>query len=301
MKSNHKLLVIVVTYNAMKWIDKCLGSVIGSQCKPDIYVVDNGSTDDTINYIIEHYPNIIFYQSKENLGFGKGNNLGLKYALDNEYDYVYLLNQDAWVFHDTFDKLMEIFDRNTGYGIISPIQCQANLHTVDKNFMFNTFNIKNSSEFLNDLYFGNTKDLYEVSFVMAAHWMLSRDCLLKVGGFSPTFPHYGEDGNYIHRVKFHGMKIGIVPFLNVVHDREYRVESWKKKIYMTYIFSLIYFSNIQLSASKRFFFAFKYSVKQTLRLKSLAPLYQFFKVLSRIGEINTNNSKSKQIGTTFLK
>ena len=51
-----KTLVIIVTYNAMKWIDRCLGSVQSSLVGTDTFVVDNGSTDGTQEYINEHYP-----------------------------------------------------------------------------------------------------------------------------------------------------------------------------------------------------------------------------------------------------
>lgn len=297
----HKLLVIVVTYNAIKWIDKCFTSVLTSSCNPDLYVLDNGSTDGTISYIKERYPEIIFIESKENLGFGKGNNEGLKYAIENNYDYVYLLNQDAWVFKDTFEKLMNIFDKNIDYGIISPIQCQANLNHIDKNFLMNTFISQSSLNFLDDLYFKSTKELYEVPFIMAAHWMISKKCLLNVGGFSPTFPHYGEDCNYVHRIIYHKYKIGMTPYINVVHDREFRIESLKKKIYMIYIYNLIYLSDIRQSVIYRHFFVLKFTFKKVLELKTFAPFKCYLKSLSQIRLININNRKSQQAGISFIE
>ena len=76
------LLVIIVTYNAMKWVDRCFDSLIDSTYPNDVFVVDNGSTDGTQDYIKSKYPNVIFVQSGENLGFGKANNLGFKYAIE---------------------------------------------------------------------------------------------------------------------------------------------------------------------------------------------------------------------------
>ncbi len=75
-----KILVIIVTYNAMQWAERCFASLRKSTVKPDMLVVDNGSNDGTQEYIQQHFPEVIFHQSRDNLGFGKANNLGLHYA-----------------------------------------------------------------------------------------------------------------------------------------------------------------------------------------------------------------------------
>ncbi|MDE7397344.1 MAG: glycosyltransferase, partial [Muribaculum sp.] len=95
-----KILSIIVTYNGMRWIDRCIKSVLDSSISTDIYVIDNFSTDNTVEHIKKMYHRVMVYETNENLGFGKANNIGLKYALDNSYDYVYLLNQDAWIEQD---------------------------------------------------------------------------------------------------------------------------------------------------------------------------------------------------------
>ena len=76
-----KLYVIIVTYNAMKWIDRCLSSVITSTIKSKIVVIDNNSTDNSVEYIKENFNEVIILPNNKNLGFGKANNLGIKYAL----------------------------------------------------------------------------------------------------------------------------------------------------------------------------------------------------------------------------
>ena len=78
-----KVLVIVVTYNALQWIDKCLVSLLNSTIPVDCIVIDNMSTDDTVKYIKESYQWVHLVVSEKNLGFGQGNNIGLQYAIDN--------------------------------------------------------------------------------------------------------------------------------------------------------------------------------------------------------------------------
>lgn len=224
-----KLLVIIVTYNAMRWIDRCLGSV----AEWDVFVVDNGSTDGTQEYIKKNYGKVIFRQSETNLGFGRANNVGLQYALDKGYDYVYLMNQDAWVMPDAISALVSVSKKYPEYGILSPMHFQANMKHLDYNFGRYVTQWKWSHEMLEDWYYKRlTKEVYDISFTNAAHWLISRKCLMVVGGFSPVFPHYGEDNNYIDRLFYHKYKLGVVCNAIAVHDRENRSKNKQKELYL---------------------------------------------------------------------
>lgn len=236
------VLVIIVTYNGLKWMKKCLDSVRQSSIPLDTIIIDNGSTDGTQDFIKEEYPEMKFIQSDKNLGFGKANNIGMQYALDNDYDYIYLLNQDAWIFPDTIQILIDCHKRNPQYGILSPFQMEANLKHLD--FNFNTHVCSHCKDFVDDAYLNRLQDIYSVPMVMAAHWLISKECLHKVGGFSPTFPHYGEDNNYADRAQYHNLLVGIVPKAKAVHDRENRKITNSQEIYRNYIGSLIIISNI---------------------------------------------------------
>jgi len=242
----YKILVIIVSYNAMKWAERCYNSLRNSSASCDVITIDNGSTDGTQDFIRKNYPEVILVENKENMGFGKANNIGLQKALDDKYDYAYLLNQDAWVLPTTFEALIKVSEVHPEYGILSPMQMRADeIHFEDKfgNFVlpyYQTF----APHLLEDLYFNRHEDVYETSFVMAAHWLISAKCLSTVGGFSPTFPHYGEDVNYIHRTNYWKMKIGIVPLAKAIHDRNDSKWSKEKEIYVNdYIGTLVSISN----------------------------------------------------------
>lgn len=297
-----KLLIIIVTYNAMKWAKRCFDSLQTSSVVPDVFVVDNGSTDGTQTFVQNNYPEVIFQQSETNLGFGAANNIGLKYALDNNYDYVYLLNQDAWVMTDTFEKLIKISQNNPEFGLISPMQMNADLYHIDKNFCSNIFSYY-KQEIINDIYNRNLKYIYETTpFVMAAHWFLTRKCIQKVGLFSPTFKHYGEDNNYAHRIVYHGFKIGITPQLKVVHDRGERVDSFEKIMYLYYISFLVALSN-PLNISNFITIAEK-SAKcfyLILKFKSLKPIFYFWKIIFSITMILKNKKISQNKSCAFCE
>jgi GT2 family glycosyltransferase len=188
-------------------------------------VVDNASNDGTVEYIKEHYPEIHLMESGKNLGFGRANNLAMRYALDNGCDYVFLLNQDAWVEPDTFEKLLEIHQQHSEYGILGPVQVNAErtrVHGSVIKFLVNPNNV--NLDMFSDFLMGTIDDVYPVAEINAAAWLLPRKTLETVGGFDPIFLHYGEDWNYLSRVLYHKLRVGLTPHIQVVHDCKEHVD-----------------------------------------------------------------------------
>lgn len=221
MKVRSRCCAIIVTFNGAEWIRKCISSLQDGSVKVDVVIVDNGSTDETKDFAKE-FQNIHLIENKENLGFGKANNLALKYAYEEGYDSFFLLNQDAWVEEDTIYQLQKFLSKNPKFGILSPIHMNGTGGNLDAGFERYMY-FRKSSGFYRDFRQNKLKkDIYEVSFVNAAAWMISRKCLSKVGLFHPLFDHYGEDDNFIHRVKDKKLKIGVLGSTRIYHDRESR-------------------------------------------------------------------------------
>ncbi len=290
-----KVLIIIVTYNGEKWIEQCIQSALNSSIPVDIFVVDNGSTDSTLEILKRYGCKIVLTKTDTNLGFGKANNLGLQYAIEKEYDYVYLLNQDAYLEPNTIEEMLNISQKHPEFGVLSPFQMEANKIHLDKNFVRIAFKWQFNSHIAEDLYFSNTNEVYELPIVMAAHWLISKDCLKKVGGFSPTFAHYGEDNNYCDRIYYHGMKVGIVPSARGIHDREYRTESKDKFMYVSaYMGILRVLSNPNqrdLFQKLAYSYAFIFS-----HYISFAPISCLAKILVRWREVKKNREISKGNG-----
>lgn len=224
MNKQPKIFVIVVTYKGQQWYDRCFTSLRESDMPVETIVIDNGN-DGTTEYLKEHFPEITILPNTENLGFGKANNMGMRYALDHGCDYVFLLNQDAWIFPDTMEQLVAAAEANPEYGIVAPVQCNKEMtKALDGviQFLINPDNV--NRELFSDLMMGTVKDIYPVAEINAAAWLLPRKTLEIVGGFDPIFLHYGEDWNYLSRVLYHGMKVGLMPKVHVVHDCVDRVE-----------------------------------------------------------------------------
>ena len=226
------VLVIIVTFNALKWIQRCLRSVEKSSFPADVVVIDNGSTDGTLPLIRTDFPGTRIIETGENLGFGAANNLGLRIALDEGYGFAYLLNQDAWLEKDTLEKLLAA--HKPEWGILSPMQLNAGGRR-DKRFD------KKCGKYIDAAIRGYHNDqlVVEVPFVMAAHWLVSRKAIETVGGFSPAFRQYGEDDNWIHRLHWHKLYCGVVPAARAVHDRGGRRLSRDKKLQLKCIATVV--------------------------------------------------------------
>lgn len=221
MEVNYKIFVIIVTYKGQRWYDRCFTSLRNSDIPVQTVVIDNASNDGTVEYIREHFPEIYLIESKENLGFGRANNLGMRYALDNGCDYVFLLNQDAWLdTPDTLKKMVEIYEQHPEYGVLTPMHVDANKQHLNISLNSKHDNI----ELLSDLYLAKTKDVYTITYANAAAWLLSRKTLETIGGFCPLIFHYGEDDDYMNRLSYHNIPLGLCPSEIVIHDKEIRID-----------------------------------------------------------------------------
>ena len=289
-----KVLVIIVTYNGMKWLGRCLSSVRESSLKADIFVVDNGSTDGSVEYIRSNFPEARLQVAERNLGFGAANNMGLRYAIDKGYEFVYLLNQDAWLEDETLRLLVDASESNPDYGILSPLQVNGTSSALDTNF--SRFYPESLPQFPSVV--PMPEGVCEVRFAMAAHWLMTRRCLLTVGLFSPTFFHYGEDSNYVDRLHYHRLKIGIVPRAIAIHDREFRQHTIATRQREFGSYGLIYLSNPN---SRLRYPRWLYHIAQTLlRSPQAISLTTILDTVKSLGDISRNRRESKNMGA-FIK
>lgn len=302
-----KVYAIIVTFNGAKWVDKCLSSLKDTTIPISTIVIDNNSKDGTRNIIKEKYPEVDLIPCNENLGFGKANNLGIKRAYEAGADYFFLLNQDAWVERETIEKLIDAHKKEPDFGVISPIHLNGNGDALDLQFS-NYIIPKYCPNLYSDVFVKRIKkSIYEVNFVNAAAWLISRRCIEDVGGFSPAFFHYAEDNNYIHRVRFHGMKVGIHPLTCIYHDRELRENLFLKQDSISNFVreKVLYYSNpfncndisLEIKQLK------KMSINFLLKLKINSFNIQRRKI-NLLGKVTPVIRKSKEIsiqkGLSFL-
>ena len=119
-----RLSVIIVNYNVKHFIEQCLLSVRKAMegIDGDVWVVDNNSVDGSQQMLREKFPDIHLIESKENLGFSRGNNLAIRQA---EGEYILLLNPDTIVEEATFRKCLDFMDAHADAGALGGVSVKA--------------------------------------------------------------------------------------------------------------------------------------------------------------------------------
>lgn len=271
-----KLLVIVVTYNSMRWLERCLSSI---PAWADVYAFDNDSTDGSADFVKAHYPKAKLVRSAENLGFSRPNNLGMQWAIDHGYDYVYLMNSDAWLEAGALEILVTASEAHPQYGVLSPLQMTDGYKELDKQFAKRCPVVAGH-------------DVYDVRRVMAAHWLVPVAVIKRIGFFAEDlFPHWGQDDEWCQRLYFYGLKVGVVEEARGVHDRAYRqdpVETLVKRNY--YTGSLVRLCNPARSIFLTFLFILPFTFVKALKYRSLLPFKYFRQLVQNLPLVRAHRS-----------
>lgn len=308
-----KIAVIIVTYNGMKWIEECFNNLLKSSIPVTLIVVDNSSNDGTIDYIKKNYKEIILFQQKKNVGFGQANNIGISYSINEKADYIFLLNQDAFVEKDTIKNLVNTAFHNPQFGIISPIQLDYSGKLLE-NYFFKFMAKDLSRTFYSDFVLKNElKEIYNVDFVQAASWLIPATTIKKIGGFDPIFFHYGEDDNYCQRVLFHDLKIGVVSNAYIRHDSTIHdteiIARFSEKFYAKYKKDLgVLYANINkpfdtsgiLKERKKIYLQILFNLFKLNfnKVKGFKKKLSIFKLT--INQIEISRKKNQMVNTHYL-
>ena len=227
-----EIYVVAVCRNEERYIENFILSLIRSTYPVHIVIVDNASSDNTAAITEKYLTDIVLLRQNENTGFGVANNIGIQYALNHGADYLFLLNVDMTIAPDTVFKLMNTAGAHPEYGIISPVCLNFSKDRLESMF-YESLTVKDALKkdvrlYISELYMKktHTQDIYDISFINAAHWFMSAAVLKQTGGFDPVFfPIYNEDDELCVRVLKHGFRIGFIPDAVVYHDTEDRGSS----------------------------------------------------------------------------
>ncbi|MDX1371053.1 MAG: glycosyltransferase family 2 protein, partial [Nitrososphaeraceae archaeon] len=241
-------------------------------------------------------------KNENNQGFGAANKIGFEKAIAENYEFVFLLNQDAWILEDTLSKMFSAISSQKFVGILSPIHLNGKGDKLDK--AFSTYIDYNSNNyFLRDVLFKEQELIYSVPFVNAACWLVNVEVLRKVGLFDNMFFHYGEDNNFCQRTLFHGFDIAICPNSFCYHDREGvqknldELEEFKRKVLVklgdvTFDDLDTYFNDLYTNLKKE---SFRYLVKA--KISNFKKAREKLKFLTTSKEqIEVSRIKNKENG-----
>ena len=217
-----RVAAVVVTLDALPWIERCLESLAGV----DTVVVDNGSTDGTVEVVRPHHA-VVRLVEQENLGLAAGWNRGIA---ETSGDYVLILNADAWLAPSGLERLVEAAERRPDAAVLAPrlsntdgtlqrsVRGFPTVWRLATEYLF-LRKLGPRSEALNAFYAGDFDhdEERDVEWVMGACMLVRRRAIDEVGLLDESFFLFSEETDWCYRFAQAGWKTVFAPAAECVH------------------------------------------------------------------------------------
>ena len=247
MKINKpSIAVILVNWKKYNLTSKCIDSLNKSNYKNfKIILVDNEYSEKSLIDLRNKHKELIVFKEKNNLGFAGGNNIGIRYALENDYDYIMLLNNDTEVKENFILPLVERIEKDHSLGAVQPLI----LNFSNKSIIWNAGGKLNKFLGLTSTRLNNNKLNSSIVFDDYTDWisgcciLIKSEILTKVGLLDEKFFNYYEDVDWSLRMKNLGYDLGFVKESIIYHHGS--SSSKNKKTKEGVISSKIHYFNIR--------------------------------------------------------
>lgn len=225
------VFTIVVGCNSRKWLEPCLSSLLVSDYPVLQFVyVDNASTDGSLELVKHAFPAVRTLPSKLNLGFAGANNLGMRLALKEGADYIFLANPDTRTPANLISSLVDFMEGHKGYGAVGPMQSVYGRPDDEP-----TLNEWSRTALENDerhaFYHwepcrrteagppqGRAERTLEHSYVQGAALFLRRSVLDVIGLFDENYHSYFEEVDLCRRTRLSGFRVALLRDLYIQHQ-----------------------------------------------------------------------------------
>ncbi len=234
------LAIVILNYNRADLLEGCLASIYAhpTRCQLTVWVVDNASTDNSVDMVRTRFPQVQLIVSAYNGGFAYGNNLALRQIVydstfhgHEEPEYVLLLNNDTVVPPDALDGLVDYLEQHDAVGVVGPrlllpdgtldLACRRSFPTP----LVSLYRMTGLARlFPRSRRFGRYNLTYldpacetEVDAVVGACMLLRTSIIREVGLLDEQFFMYGEDLDWAYRIKQYGWRIVYYPDVHVWH------------------------------------------------------------------------------------
>lgn len=224
-----RLSIVIICWNDLKVISNCLRSIVNETTAIDfeIIVADNGSSDGSVATVRDHFPKAQVIENRSNLGFGRGNNAGIRVA---KGEYVLILNPDTIIRSRALEKIVAYADSHPEGGAFGcrVLNSDGSLqHTAQPTptvwrYLLAALSLRwlgrLSEKFVTDSYPGwDGRTEREIGFHAGCCLLVRRELMSQVGGFDPRFFHQFEDADLCRRVWESGNSVLFCPDAEITH------------------------------------------------------------------------------------
>ncbi len=241
--------IILVNYNGAEILPDCLNSLEKFIDLPsyEIIVVDNASSDGSVELIIEKFPQVRLLRQTKNRGFGAGNNAGVKLA---NGEFLFFLNTDTVLTSNILPHLIGLMQADQKIGIIGPklLNSDGSLQISVSPALgikgeyqarkMHRYYVNNSEQVLIEQRF---QEIQEVDIVVGAAFLIRSSLFHQLGGFDENFFMYFEESDLCQRAQNQGYKIIYTPLVSLVHLKGYSIQKSANAMAIEYRRSQIYY------------------------------------------------------------
>lgn len=234
MLEKKSTIIVIANYNGKKYLQECLPSLRNQDYKDfKVVILDNGSSDGSVDWIRKDHPEVYLIDNRKNLGFSKANNVGIKLGLDAGYKYFVLLNQDTVVRKNFLDEGIKMLDEEAG------MCCPKILYYSNKKIWYAgspifdnylDFMRKNILELLVDESVGKEdgpefNEKKDVGYASGCSLFVKREVFEKIGLLDERFFFNWEAKDLCKRARDNGFRVMYFPDTVVLHNTPYIEET----------------------------------------------------------------------------
>jgi GT2 family glycosyltransferase len=183
-----------------------------------LLVMDNASADNSVEQLRPLLKPDEFLVLPRNDGYAGGNNEGIRIALANGADYIFVINPDVRINPDSISSYVAMMEAEPSLSALNPIQLTSDGHTMDELFRREMFDYNGYETPSFPL---TSHQSWEVRALFGAALFLRRDTVEKVGGFDPLYFAYWEEVDLCRRIRYHGGRLVVTSTEPVTHLRSY--------------------------------------------------------------------------------
>lgn len=282
-----KIFAVILHFGDSNITNKCLKSVLENEKEiKKIVIVNNDSSKFKIQPIRQAQgkssklsPKLKIINNKKNLGYAGGMNMGIKYALSNEADYILLLNNDTILEESFLKDLIKRMEGDEKIGIGSPaVKFKKEGKVVyDLGGRINMLYGRTRHDEIDEkeiLRYAQNDELEEVDYVSGCCMLIKKEVFKKVGFFDENFFLYYEDVDFCLRSKRKGFKTIIFPSLSIFHDLSKTTGKNSRLSILNQTKSALIFGKKHLGS--KFLFNFLFVLAQSLIFSMKNPRWGFY-------------------------
>jgi len=208
------LVAIVLNYNGLRFLEECFDSLFKQTYdNMEVVMVDNGSSDGSVEFVNQRFPEVHVLRNERNLGYSEGNNLGIRYAAGRSAALVLILNNDVSVERKAVEKMVKVATSREQVGIVGPLirdlEDRNNVQELGLDCDILAFPVPSSRKF--------RPGIVSPFYVSGCAMLIKREVLVEVGLFDPSYFMLAEDLDLCWRARLAGYQVVATSDATIYH------------------------------------------------------------------------------------